>query len=295
MKPCAFEYHRPAELEHALELMAEHGDAAKLIAGGQSLVPAMNFRLAQPAVLVDINGIETLRGVEATGDRVTIGAGTRQRAVEHSEDVAREAPLVARAMPHIAHPQIRNRGTFGGSLAHADPAAELPAVACALDARLRARSARGERTIPAREFFVDLLTTALEPDELLIAVELPSRTDGDGFAFEEFARRHGDYALVGVAVAVHCAEDACTDVRACLLSVGNGPVQTHSLADALVGERPTVERIGEAAAQAAQHDLDPAGDIHASAAFRRHLAQGLLRRTLTAAFAEALSAPLANS
>lgn len=287
MKPCAFDYHRPADLEHALELLARYGDEAKIIAGGQSLVPAMNFRLAQPAVLIDINGLDTLRTLDARDDRLRIGAGVRQRTVEHATEVERLTPLVARTMPHIAHPQIRNRGTFGGSLAHADPAAELPAVATALDATMGVRSAQGEREIAASDFFVDLLTTALEPDELLTHVDLPAQRAGSGFAFDEVARRHGDYALVGVAVAVECQEQRCTQVRTCLLSVGNGPVRASSIEDRLIGERPTPERIQEAAAHAARHDIDPNDDIHASAAFRRHLAEGLLRGTLIAAFAEA--------
>ena len=295
MKPCAFEYHRPSGLEEALELLTRHGDEAKILAGGQSLVPAMNFRLAQPAVLIDINGLDELRGVRLREDRLGIGATTRQRAVEHHEDVARHVPLIARTMPHIAHPQIRNRGTFGGSLAHADPAAELPAVAATLDATLRVRSVRGERRIAAGAFFVDLLTTALEPDEILVEVELPIQRTGDGFAFDEVARRHGDYALVGVAVAARCEGGTCTAIRACLLSVGNGPVRARSIEDQLLGEQPTAARIQEAAAHAAQHDLDPGSDIHASAAFRRHLAQGLLRSTLTAALAEATQAEIPAS
>ena len=295
MKPCAFDYHGPTELDQALELLARYGDEAKVIAGGQSLVPAMNFRLAQPAVLIDINGLQDLRGTADSGDALRVGAGVRQRAVERSPEVARHVPLVARTMPHIAHPQIRNRGTFGGSIAHADPAAELPAVVSALEARLRVRSTRGERTIAANDFFVDLLTTALEPDELLIDVELPKRRDGDGFAFDEVARRHGDYALVGVAVAARCDDGVCTQVRACLLSVGNQPVRARSLEESLVGERPTAETIRSAAAHAASQDLDPPSDIHASAAFRRHLAEGLLRKTLTAALSEASGRELGAS
>ena len=287
MKPAAFDYHRATSLDHALELLAQYGDEGKVLAGGQSLVPAMNFRLAQPSVLIDINGVEELARIRVLPEVLRIGAGVRQRAVELSSEVAQVVPLVARTMPHIAHPQIRNRGTFGGSLAHADPAAELPAVASTLGATLRVCSRRGERVISADDFFIDLLTTAMEPDELLTAVDLPHCQPGEGFAFDEFARRHGDYALVGVAVAVRCEAGRCTGVRASLLSVGNGPVGATSLEEQLVGESPTEERIRAAAAHAAQHDLDPGSDIHASAAFRRHLAEGLLRKTITSAFQEA--------
>src|SRR5262245_47941340 len=174
MKPAPFEYFSPTNREEALSLLAEYTGEAKPLAGGQSLVPSMNFRLAQPSILVDLNGITDLFGIEAASDGgLRIGAMTRQRSVERSPLVAERAPLIAEAMPHIAHPQIRNRGTFGGSLAHADPAAELPALAVALDARLRVQSSNGERVIPASEFFLGLFTTLLEPDELLVEVEIP--------------------------------------------------------------------------------------------------------------------------
>src|SRR5881628_249850 len=201
MKPAAFDYFTPVTVDEAVALLAEHGGEAKPLAGGQSLIPAMNFRLARPAALVDLNRIPELSYVRAEpdGGALVIGAMTRQRALERSDVVRRAAPLMAEAMPYVAHPQIRNRGTVGGSVAHADPAAELPAVTLALEARFRARSRSGERTIPAAEFFKGLLETALEPDELLVEIAIPHSPARSGYAFAEVARRHGDYALVGVA------------------------------------------------------------------------------------------------
>ena len=288
MKPPAFAYHRPGTVEEALALLAEHGDA-KPLAGGQSLVPTMNFRLAQPAVLVDLNRLDALAGIAPSDGGVRLGAMARQRAVERSALVAARAPLLAEALPFVAHPQIRNRGTVGGSLAHADPAAELPAVMVALQARFILRSAAGERTLDAERFFTGLFATALEPGELVAEVELPAPTAGSGSAFEEVARRHGDYALVGVAVQVALdGGGRCAHARIALLSVGDGPTLAPGAAAALAGQLPTPEAI-RAAADAVNADLDPPSDIHASAAYRRQLARVLTRRALTRAFARAAS------
>ncbi|MBA3531822.1 MAG: xanthine dehydrogenase family protein subunit M [Ardenticatenales bacterium] len=288
MKPAAFDYHAPTTLDEALALLAAYGDEAKILAGGQSLIPAMNFRLAQPAILVDINPVTTLVGIHAEGDGgLRIGTMTRQRTVEHSDLVAARAPLLAETMPHIAHPQIRNRGTFGGSLAHADPASELPAVAVALGMTLRAQSTRGERDIDATDFFQGLFATALEPDEMLIEVLIPALPARTGTAFAEVARRHGDYAMAGAAAVVTLAEDGT--IAACklvYLSIGDAPVESHSAASALLGVIPTDEAI-RAAAEAMEQDIDPLGDIHATAAYRRHLAKVLARRTLASAVARA--------
>ena len=284
MKPPAFAYFRPASLEEALALLAEHPDA-KPLAGGQSLVPTMNFRLAQPAVLVDLNRLSDLAYIKASADGgVEIGAMARQRAVERSAVIAARAPLLAETMPFVAHPQIRNRGTVGGSLAHADPAAELPAVAVALEARLVLRSTTGARTLDAERFFTGLFATALEPGELVAAMELPAPAPRSACAFEEVARRHGDYALVGVACAVRL-DDAghCARARVVLLSVGEGPVLSASAAAALQGRAPGEAAI-RAAAEAVNRDLDPPSDIHASAAYRRQLARVLTRRALQRAF-----------
>ncbi len=286
MKPAPFRYFAPQTLDEALSLLAEHGYDAKALAGGQSLVPAMNFRLAQPAVLVDLNRIPELAFVQAADDGgLRIGAMTRQRTLERDPLVEARAPLIHAAMPHIAHAQIRNRGTIGGSLAHADPAAELPAVALALDASFRLRSQRGERWVAASEFFVSLFTTALEPDELLVEVALPPPLPRTGWAIQEVARRHGDYALVGVATALTLDEAGrCRQARIALLSVGDGPVLAKKAAALLAGERPTPDLITTVAETVARDEIDPASDIHASAAYRRHLAKVLTRRALTEAF-----------
>jgi len=291
MKPAPFVYHRPATLDEALALLAEHGGEAKPLAGGQSLIPAMNFRLARPAVLVDLNRVAELGYVRAGRDGLRIGAMTRQRAVERSDAVRGAAPLVAEAMPFIAHPQIRNRGTVGGSLAHADPAAELPAVMLTLEARFRARSVKGERWIPAGEFFRGILETALGPDELLVEVAVPESPARTGHAFEELARRHGDYALVGVAARVTLdRRERCHAARITLFSVGDGPVLAAAAAALLDGQEPSPEAMRAAADAAAQRDIDPPSDIHASAAYRRRLAAVLTRRALARAVERATQA-----
>jgi len=281
MKPAPFAYHRPATVDEALALLAQHGGEAKPLAGGQSLIPAMNFRLARPAVLIDLNRIATLAGIRGGADGVRIGAMTRQRAVERDATLAQHVPLLAEALPHVAHPQIRTRGTVGGSLAHADPAAELPAVMVALGAAFELRSPRGTRSVAAEEFYTGLFTTALAPDELLVEIAIPPAGPRRGSAFAEVARRHGDYALAGVA-AVVALDDAgrCREARIALLSVGDGPVLARKAAKAITGEAPTADAIQEAADAAASKDVDPPGDIHASAAYRRQLVSVLVRRTL---------------
>ena len=285
MKPAPFEYFRPRSVEEAIDLLATHGADAKPLAGGQSLIPAMNFRLAAPAVLVDLNAVEGLTGVTPHGEGLRIGAMTRHRTLEHSEIVAREAPLVAAAMPFVAHAAIRTRGTLGGSLAHADPAAELPAVLLALDASLDLRGRDGSRSVRAADFFTGLFTTTLEPGELVTAVAIPPRPPRSACDFQEIARRHGDYALAGVAAQVAVDDGGrCTTARIALLSVADRPVLAEHAARALAGERPTAALIRAAADAAAMHDIDPPGDIHASSTFRRHLAAVLTRRALERAF-----------
>ncbi len=290
MKPAAFRYFAPQTRAEALALLAEHGDDAKVLAGGQSLVPAMSFRLAQPAILVDLNGIDDLAFIEAPGEGgVRIGAMTRQRTVERSDVIRERAPLVAETLPHVAHPQIRNRGTFGGSLAHADPAAELPAVALATEARFRVESVHRQRTLSSDDFFTDLFATALEPGELLVEVALPPVPPHSGWAFEEIARRHGDYALVGVAATVACdIEGRIAHARLAFLSVGPGPVLARRAAESLVGSIGDDASIRAAATLAAHEDVDdPPTDIHATAAYRRHLIDVLTNRVLTRAVARA--------
>jgi carbon-monoxide dehydrogenase medium subunit len=289
MKPAPFKYYAPTTVEEALARLAEHGYDAKLLAGGQSLIPTMNFRLAQPSVLVDLNNISELFYIRPDGNAgLRLGAMTRQSQVEHDALVAERAPLVHATMPHIAHPQIRNRGTVGGSIAHADPAAELPAVTVALNARFRARNRNRERWIPAGEFFLGLFTTALEPDELLVEIGLPPMPPRSGWSFQEIARRHGDFALVGVAAVVSLdSKDQCQQARLVFLSVGEGPVEAREAARVLSSQVPTPEAIRAAAETAANTDVDPGSDIHASAEYRRHLAKVLARRALEQAFERA--------
>ncbi len=287
MKPAPFLYHRPETVDEALELLLEHGDDAKIVAGGQSLVPAMNFRLAQPAVLVDINGLTTLDYVRIEEGAVRIGATVSQRAVERSPDVARRAPLLHEAMPWVAHPQIRNRGTVCGSLAHADPAAELPAVALATDATLVVRNANGERRVSACDFFKGLFWTDLESRDLLVEVVLPPLPPRSGWAFDEIARRHGDFAMAGVAVRV-ALDDAgrCAQARIAFLSVGGRPVRAGAAETLLVGELPSPGLVRSAAREAAA-GLEPPTDIHATGDYRRHLAAHLAEACLGRAFARA--------
>lgn len=282
MKPAAFEYFAPQSLDAALALLAQHGGDAKPLAGGQSLIPAMNFRVAQPAILVDLNRLDELDYVrQADGGELRIGAMTRQRRLERELLVARAAPLLHETIPYIAHPQIRNRGTIGGSLAHADPAAELPVIAMALDARLRLQSASGERWVAAGEFFQGLFTTALTPEELLVEIALPAMPPRTGWSFIEFARRHGDYALMGVAARVTLDEAGqCRQARLVYLNAGDGPVDARQAAESLRGRTLSTEAIDAAADLAADNEIDPTGNVHASAEYQRHLANVLTRRAL---------------
>ncbi len=282
MKPATFIYHRASSLDDALALLAEHPDA-KPLAGGPSLIPAMNFRLSQPAALVDLNAAGDLSGIsQSPGGGIRIGAMTRHAAVERSDLVRDFAPLLREAMPHVAHPQIRNRGTIGGSIAHADPSAEVPGVMLALDATFVARSRGGERRIAARDFFTGLFATALEPGELLVAVELPARAPRSGSAFLEVARRHGDFALAGAAADVTLdARGHIARARLALISVADRPILAAA-ADALVGREPAEDAI-RSVAEAARDALDPPADIHADARYRRQLAEVLARRALTQA------------
>ena len=281
MKPAPFEYQAPATLDAALDLLAHRGGEAKLLAGGQSLIPVMNFRLAEPALLVDINKLTELDFIRRDGDGgLRIGALTRQRRLERDSAVAEAAPLLHETMPFIAHPQIRNRGTFGGSLAHADPAAELPAVAVALRARFRLRKAGGERWVNAAEFFAGLFTTSLEPDEMLVEAAIPPLSPRTGCAFLEIARRHGDYAQVGIAALV-TLDDAgrCREARLVFLSAGDVPVEARGAAGLLAGQEISPAAIAAAAEKAAQ-EIRPFSDLHATADFKRHLARVLTGRAL---------------
>jgi CO/xanthine dehydrogenase FAD-binding subunit len=288
VKPAPFDYYRPKSTEEALALLSEHGDQAKALAGGQSLIPAMNFRLGQPAVLIDLNDIRELAYISSRDGELRLGGMTRQRAIERSADVRQAAPLVSETLPFIAHPAIRNRGTIGGSLAHADPAAELPAVTVVLEGSVRAQSTRGSRWIAAQTFFTGLMSTALEPDELLVEVALPPLLSRTGVAFEEISRRLGDYALVGVAVVASLDERGrCAAARIALLNVGDRPMLAELAGRVLIGQEPTADAIRAAADSAAREDIDPHSDVHASSEYRRHLAAVLTRRALRRAFERA--------
>lgn len=290
MKPAPFQYFAPSTIDEALGILAEHGQDAKPLAGGQSLVPAMNFRLAQPAVLVDLNGIDELFFLRVQDDGLSIGAMTRQRTLERSPLIGQRTPLLAEAMPYIAHPQIRNRGTIGGSLAHADPAAELPALCVALDATFRLRSRQRDRWVSAADFYVGLFATELQPGELLAEIRIPAMPARSGWAFAEIARQHGNYAMAGVAAIVTLdTQHRCQQARLVYLSVGEGPTRAFQAEAALQGEILTPETIGAAAELAASTDIDPLGDIHASTAYRRHLARVLGERVLAKAAARAKS------
>jgi CO/xanthine dehydrogenase FAD-binding subunit len=290
MKPAPFKYYAPTTVDEALSHLAEHGWEAKVLAGGQSLIPMMNFRLAQPSVLIDLNNVAELFYIQpAQEGGLRIGAMTRQRQVERDTLVAERAPMIHAAIPKIAYPQIRNRGTFGGSIAHADPSAELPAASVALGGRFRLRSKkRGERWAAADQFFVSLITTSLEPDELLVEVALPPMPPGSGWSFQEVSRRHHDFALVGVAAVVALdSKGQCEDCRLVYFSVGDGPVQAHRAMALVQGQVPTPEAIRQAAETAGRLDVDPNSDINASAEYRRHLVQVLGQRALTEAVARA--------
>jgi aerobic carbon-monoxide dehydrogenase medium subunit len=327
MKPAPFSWHAPETVEEALVLLQQYGDDARPLAGGQSLIPVLNFRLARPAVLIDLNRIGELAGItEVRGsggpaggglfaravsaardlaggagpDVLRIGAMTRQRHAERSALVAARSPLLRDALHHVAHPQIRNRGTVGGSVAHADPAAELPAVMLALGATIRLRGPAGERSMVADEFFTGLFATALRPGELLIGIDVPALPTGAGSAFLEVARRHGDYALAGVAAVI--AVDAggrCTHARLAFVNCGPGPLRATAAESALVGERIVEQRTAgpavsddvlHAAARAGLDVLSPPTDVHASADYRRHLARVLMTRAVAAAATRAAAA-----
>lgn len=285
MKPAPFDYVIPESVPATLSILAEKGYDAKLLAGGQSLVPAMNFRLVQPTELVDINRLVELDYVRPSEDGgLRIGALTRHRTLEKSPLVADRAPLLYEAMPHIAHPQIRNRGTIGGSLAHADPAAELPVILVALDGRLVIRNQAGTREVAARDFFQGLFVTALQPEDLLVEVIMPRLKVGSGYAFVEFARRRGDYALLGVAARIDIDEQGiCRRAKLVYLNAGDGPIEGVESAELLVGHEPTADVFEAAANVAVERELEPVGSIHASVSYLRRLAQVLTQRALEAA------------
>src|SRR6201993_3427954 len=272
----------PTTVADAIDLLAEYQDEASVLAGGQSLIPLLALRLARPAVLIDINGIDELAGVSAADGRVAIGATTREYVAEESGTVADAVPLLAAALPLIGHEAIRNRGTIGGSLAHADPAAELPAVARALDAEFVVRGQSGERVVPAAEWFEGFLTTSRRPDELLVEVRFPAAGPDTGVSFQEVARRHGDFAIVGLAVSLVLSGEVISDARLAFAGLSDVPVRAAAAEDLLVGERPSAELFDEAARRATE-DLDPPADLHGSSDDRKTVAATVGGRGLRAA------------
>ncbi|MBI2821069.1 MAG: xanthine dehydrogenase family protein subunit M [Acidobacteria bacterium] len=280
MKPAAFEYHDPRTVDETVSLMRQYGFDGKVLAGGQSLVPLLNFRLAAPQALVDINRVEGLDYVKEVDGALAIGAVTRQYALETSELIRSHCGLLAETAQLIGHPQIRNRGTICGSICHADPAAELPAVARALDAEMRVASTEGERVIKAEDFFVTLMTTSMEPTEVLLEVRFPALPPRTGWAFEEFAIRHGDFAIAGVtAVITLDKKNACENVRIAAIGVAETPYRDPSVEQLFQGQKVTESLIEQAGQQMAVV-VEPTSDLHASAAQRKHLVGVLTARAV---------------
>lgn len=286
MKPPRFDYHAPASVEEALGLLVRYGGEAKILAGGQSLMPLLNFRLSRPAALVDLNRIAALAYIREQNGHVAFGAMTRQRAIEFSPVVKTTLPLLTEATRWVGHLPIRSRGTIGGSIAHADPSAEYPAVLTALDGEVVVRGPRGERTLKPADLFQTYLTTSLEADEILTEVRLPAMPARAGYAFEEFARRHGDFAIVGVAAMVTLDGGRVREARLATAGAGPVPVRLRAAEDILVKEGVD-ERALEAAAARAAELVTPDSDLHATAAYRTNLTRVLTQRALVRAVARA--------
>ena len=290
MKPAPFKYIAASSLDHALSLKAEYGDDARFLAGGQSLIPAMNFRLARPTVLIDINGLNDLAGIDRSGSEIRIGALTRYCDLERDGDFLKSCSLFADALPHIAHPQIRNRGTIGGNLSHADPASELPAIAVAMEAQMRIKSSTGERQVAASEFFTGLLSTDIQPAEMLVDIVFPSPKPRSGACFMEVARRRGDFALAGIAAMVTLDEmRRCSEVRLALCGVGETAVDASDAAAGLIGQPCTPEAI-EVVTAGVRDAIAPSGNVHASPDYQRHIAGVLAMRAIGTAHQRAIHA-----
>ena len=279
MKSPAFDFVRADSIDHVHALLAQHGDDARVLAGGQTLLATLNMRLSQPALLVDIGGLQSLRSITVSGNTLRIGALTRHVDIEDSALVAQHAPLLAQAAPHIAHRAIRNRGTFGGALAYADPAAEWPACVLALGGTLVLASTKGERRVAAQDYFQGLFATARRDDELLVACELPCVTANQRQHFDELARRHGDYAVAGLAACAQWRSGALQDVRLAFLSLGDRPLRAHATEAILQAGPLTAARVDQADA-ALRSELDPFADLTHSAATKKQLAATLMRRAL---------------
>ena len=282
MKAPSFDYVRPDRLETAIEFLTEHGDDAKVIAGGQSLVPMLAFRLAAPRFLVDIGRISELRRIATDTGGIRLGALARWRDIERNEELRRAHPLLVEAIRHVAHYQIRNRGTVGGSLAHADPAAEMPGIAVTCEAKVVIAGRKGQRVVPAAEFFTGALTTALQPDELIVEVRLPPWNPNRRWAFMEFARRRGDFAIAGIALYYDIENDRARDAHVGAIGIADTPVRLPAV-EATINGKTISETVVRAAAAAAFESVDPPDDIHAPGDYRRALLQALTERALSSA------------
>lgn len=286
MKPPKFKYWKPTSVDETVQFLEQNADQTKLLAGGQSLMPVISMRLARPDYLVDINGLTELDYIRPDGDQMRVGALTRQNTLMQSGDVQRLCPMVSKALPYIGHTAIRHRGTIGGSIVHADPSAELPAVATALDAEMVVTGPNGSRAIPASEFFLTFFMAAMEPDEMLMEVVFPVQQEGSGSEVLEFARRHGDFAVAGVAVAVTPNGGGIGSARVCAFGVDDVPRRIDEAESLLSGQRPTADLLSEAGAATARN-LEPESDMHASGEYRREMAGVLTGRALTEALAQA--------
>lgn len=282
MIPVAFDYTRPTTVDEAITALVNAGEDAKVIAGGQSLMPVLRLRMAAPTMLIDVGGIASLNGVSDLGDAIEVGANTTHHDVMHDPLVKQHAPLLAMTAATVADPQIRHRGTLGGSLAHADPAGDLPTTALALDAVMVAQGPGGKREIAAKDFFVDYFTSALEPDEILVAIRFPKLGDGWGFHYEKFNRTAQAWAMVGVAVGVRRQNGTITEARVALTNMGPSPVRASTVEAALAGAAASSEAIASASANAAD-GTRATSDLHATAEFREHLARVLTKRAVATA------------
>ncbi len=284
MKPVKFDYIAPTTLNAAVEALAAANGEGKILAGGQSLLPLLNFRMVRPSILVDVNGIRELSFIELRGETVVIGALTRHRELEQSPLIATELPVMAAAMRHVAHLAIRNRGTIGGSLSHADPAAELPMLALFYEAAILVQGSSGRRIIAAEDFFVDALTNVLAPDEIVVEVQFPPLRH-DGWSFQEKARRFGDFALASIALSIRHREARIDEARVAVMGVADTPLRLRTVEQSLVGIEIESPATADQFARLVTSSVTPNSDLHASAEYRTHLLEGLARRAMTAALA----------
>lgn len=282
MKSAAFDYVKPGAISEVFDLLRKHGDDARVLAGGQTLLATLNMRLSEPALLIDITGLHELRGIRLDGDRLFIGALSTHTDIENNALVAQHAPMLAQAAPHIAHRAIRNAGTWGGSIAYGDPAAEWPCCLCAMEGQVHLQGPKGQRKVPATDFFQDLYATALEPDEIVVGADVPLAGPADWFAFDELARRHGDYAVAGLAVAARFHGSVAQRVHLAFLGIGAIPVRARRT-EALLAGKALDSATVEIAVASLKAELDPLPDLNHSPETKRHLATVLARRLLTAA------------